>query len=522
MNDEELELLRSNFLGSENYLITYLKNHSGNTDKIKDILKTLRQTSVSSLKAMAQKRFESIENGEVEAKDLERAECELTLLLMCIPPNLEITKDYWKQKVNSIPKSDKSGLEKVLIEIGAQHPLIDGKPGEEFAARLDRSIELYNEELSKGNEVIIYIPGSTHSIYNKSTGEWQVDENSLSKAGADYLIAHGIPGDIINSEEKNDKYKKRGVYNSGDECFVSSSIARDENCSRIISVNSPVQLYRKALFYIQNGYNPEIYSVPLSNTYHNYVGELFWSLYVTYMEDHTWQEGFLAEKTREERNVNFKNEVASETEAIQRQIYDILNNGLNLPESVYEKKAEWLEKYKKAKDSMAERTNEPNILIEAAFSKESFDKDLDVLYQALKRSAGKNCLISLNDFGSSKSSDIQNKLASLSTDISFEILPKSDKSIHDVYNAEHCSDLFIVCSSDKTIRKAIDGIKNGIVPQVFAVPSNSDDFISEISQMYEQILTDEKDKSKPENPDLDSIFDNTDWEEILKNDEEER
>lgn len=518
MNDEEFELLRSNFLGSENYLISYLKNHSGNTDKIKEILQTLRSHPVSELKSLAQKKFESVEYGQVDEKNLERVECELTLLLMCIPQNIEITKDYWEQKVNDIKQNNISDNGRVLIEIAAQHPLINGEPGEEFAARLDRGIELYYEELNKGNEVLIYIPGSTHSIYDKDTDTWHTDANSLSTAGKNYLISHGIAEDVINSDAANDKYEKRGVYNSGDECFVSTAIARDEDCGRIISVLSPVQLYRKALFYIQNGYIPEIYSVPLSNTFHNYVGELFWSLYVTFMEDHTWQEGFLAEKTREERNVNYKSEVSRETEDVQRQIYDILNNGLNLPEPVYAKKAEWLERYSKAKDNTFQRASEPNILIEADFTEENFDKELDILCQSLKRAKSKNCVISLNDFGISKTSDIEARLKTLDLDSSFEFLPESSSNIYDTYSAEHCSDLYIVCSSDKTIRKAIDGIRNGVVPQVFAAPSEHDDFISEISQMYKEILEAEKEKPLGEKSDLETVFADTDWNQILEND----
>ena len=448
MNNKEFELLRSTFLGSENYLISYLKNHSGNTDKIKEILQTLRSTPIEQLKSLAEEKFNSIENGQVDEENLERVECELTLLLMCIPPNLKVSKDYWDKKLDAIKNVNTSENNKVLIEIAAQHPLINGEPGEEFTARLDRGIELYYEELNKGNKVIIYIPGSTHSIYDKSTNTWNTDANSLSTAGKNYLINHGIPEVVINSDEANEKYEKRGVYNSGDECFVSTSIAMDEDCSRIMSVVSPVQVYRKALFYIENGYLPEMYSVPLSNTFHNYVGELFWSLYVTFMEDHTWQEGFLAEKTREERNVNYKSEVSSQTESIQRQIYDILNNGLNLPEPVYSKKAEWLDRYSKAKDNMQQNSNEPNILIEANFSEENFDKELDILCQSLNSSKGKHCIISLNDFGVSKTSDIQARLETIGIDSSFELLPKSSNNIYATYSSEHCSDLYMVCSSD--------------------------------------------------------------------------
>lgn len=521
MNNEEFELLRDNFLRDENGLISYLKNNSGDVDKIKEVLKALRQMPTSDLKSMAEKKFEDIEYGRVKEEDLERAECELTLLLMCIPPDLDAKKEYWQNKMKEINANDRKENGKVLIEIGAQHPLIAGKPGEEFAARLDRGIELYNKEVDNGNEVTIYIPGSTHSIYDKAKEEWQTDKSSLSKAGFEYLVKHGIPAEKIKSEETNDIYMKRGVYNSGDECLVSCSLAKDLDCSRVISVNSPVQLYRKALFYIENGYKPEIYSVPLSNTYHNYVGELFWSLYVTSMEDHTWQEGFLAEKTRQERNVNFDDEVSKETEDIRQKIYQILREGLNLPESVYEKKAEWMAKYQKAKDNMKERASNENVLIRADFTEENFDAELDMLCEAIKKAGNKNCLIHKNIIADSRMSEIAERLKPLlAKGAKVGVLNDFDRPANEVFYDRRCSDLFIVCSSDKTIRKAIEGINDGIIPQVFAVPSKDDDFIKEIFEMYKDIMREEKGKETSHNGRSTKVFEGINWDKVMENDEE--
>ena len=90
---------------------------------------------------------------------------------------------------------------KVLIEIGAQHPLIDGKPGIEFEKRLLKGIELYNKEIECGNSPVIYIPGSLHSI--KKDGQWITDKNSLSTAGKDFLLEHNIPEECIRADETN-------------------------------------------------------------------------------------------------------------------------------------------------------------------------------------------------------------------------------------------------------------------------------------------------------------------------------
>ena len=121
---------------------------------------------------------------------------------------------------------------KVLIEVAAQHPLVDGKPGEEFEYRLKKGIQIYNNEKGKGNEPIIYVPGSLHSIRNNS--KWKIDKRTLSEAGRMYLIENGIPAKDIRADEANERFKEDGVYNSGDECLVATLIAMEEGIDRII------------------------------------------------------------------------------------------------------------------------------------------------------------------------------------------------------------------------------------------------------------------------------------------------
>ena len=255
---------------------------------------------------------------------------------------------------------------KVLIEIGAQHPLVDGKPGVEFEKRLLKGIELYYEELNKGNQVLIYIPGSLHSI--RKNEEWITDKNSLSTAGRNFLIEHGIPDECIRADESNEKYKTDGVYNSGDECLVSKSIADDEGVSRIISVVSPVQIDRKALFYIMYGYYPEMYGVGLRNTYHNYPGEAFWSLYITYYIDHTWQESFLAAKTRQERDINYK---------ITREIQELIDAGVCIPKIVQQRKEQILPLYKNAQKNASERAGNKGIIIVVEVNENDSDETIE-------------------------------------------------------------------------------------------------------------------------------------------------
>ena len=76
------------------------------------------------------------------------------------------TFDFWnnlqiKAKENML-RHEKNG-NGVLIEVAAQHPLIDGLfPNEEFEKRLQTAIELYRENKAKGISTKIYVPGSLH------------------------------------------------------------------------------------------------------------------------------------------------------------------------------------------------------------------------------------------------------------------------------------------------------------------------------------------------------------------------
>lgn len=201
----------------------------------------------------------------------------------------------WKDKLNTatnnmnVATSNKS----VLIEVAAQHPLIDGiMPNSEFAARLDVSIELYNKLNSRELDVHFYIPGSIHTYEGKS------DKLSLSLAGKKYLIDRGINKNLIYGDEMNEHYKGQdGVYNSSDECYVASCIFRDLKFGKIYSVCSPAQLMRKALSYIEFGCLPEMYSVPVDNMFHNYVDEVF--LYIPrLLEDRSGLQGNSKEGNR--------------------------------------------------------------------------------------------------------------------------------------------------------------------------------------------------------------------------------
>ena len=285
---------------------------------------------------------------------------------------------YWKDKQSQIKehKNDKK-TNKVLIEIGAQHPLKDGKePGAEFEARLLRAIELYKEEVERGNEVIFYIPGSRH--YITKDGEKIEDLIPLADAGRNYLIKQGINPEIIHGSDANVKYKgEKGVYNSGDECYVASKIYEDEECERLISVVSPVQVFRKGMFYGEFGIQPEIYSVPLDNTFHNYIGELFWSLYVTTFIDHDWQgdESFLSVLTRVERCMGY--------ECNSQEIDTLNNKKISIPKDIMKIKEFLMQKYNSAKENMEKTDSLDSTLIQVSLSENAKNEISEVMQEIL-------------------------------------------------------------------------------------------------------------------------------------------
>jgi hypothetical protein len=157
--------------------------------------------------------------------------------------------EFWnnlqiKAKENMI-RHEKTG-HGVLIEVAAQHPLIDGLfPNEEFEKRLQAAIELYQQNKAKGILTKIYVPGSLHMA------DGVADKRSLSEAGGLYLAEHGVSKEDIYGEDMNFKYKgKEGCYNSADECFVSGKIFEDGNFQYLYSACSSGQLMRKALCYM--------------------------------------------------------------------------------------------------------------------------------------------------------------------------------------------------------------------------------------------------------------------------------
>ncbi len=215
--------------------------------------------------------------------------------------------DYWYEKEAEAKANIKRRKRNrhVLIEVAAQHPLVDGMyPNEEFKARLDRAIDLFRQKTSEGFIAEIYVPGSVHL-----DGDGVADYRSLSEAGCEYLKENGIPEEFLHGNEMNNRYDHvrahKGVYNTADECYIAAQIfMREANPFRqLYSVCSPNQLMRKTLFYVEFGIFPAIITVPTDNMFHNFFNEMFRSIPYILDCDKTYQDESSAEaiRTRKER-----------------------------------------------------------------------------------------------------------------------------------------------------------------------------------------------------------------------------
>lgn len=184
-------------------------------------------------------------------------------------------RDYaiWKEKYEQARINTAKCLKRpgVLIEVAAQHPLLDGKwPNEEFEKRLLLGKEIYLRKRSGGESVKIFVPGSLHRF------EGVVDDLSLSRAGTNFLIEQGVPIEDVYGDDANLKFKgAEGVYNSSDECYVATQLFEELSYGKLHCVCSSAQMMRKALSYIQFGMLPHFHTVTTDKMYHNYIDEIF-------------------------------------------------------------------------------------------------------------------------------------------------------------------------------------------------------------------------------------------------------
>lgn len=222
------------------------------------------------------------------------------------PYNME-RYNHWRELYAAAEKNtmDRLGNQGVLIEVAAQHPLMeDGRPNEEFEKRLRLGKDIYDKERAKGIPVKIYVPGSLHQ------DNGVVDEISLSSAGVAFLTELGVAKEDLYGENANMQFKgNQGVYNSSDECYVAVKLFESLNYGRLHCVCSSAQMMRKALSYIQFGILPYFHTVTTDQMYHNYIDEIFKSIPSLIDDGHGLQgNSKAAEEMRRLRNPNYNNQ----------------------------------------------------------------------------------------------------------------------------------------------------------------------------------------------------------------------
>ena len=116
------------------------------------------------------------------------------------------------------------------------------------------------------------------------------DKISLSSAGKGYLTEKGIPASDIIADEANDRFKgSLGVYNSADECYVSSQLYKNGEFDRVCCVCSPIQTLKNTLFFCENGILPDVYGIPCDDQFHSPYYEASHVLPEILHYDHSWQ-----------------------------------------------------------------------------------------------------------------------------------------------------------------------------------------------------------------------------------------
>lgn len=182
-------------------------------------------------------------------------------------------RSLWEEKLNLASRDNELRLaaesNKVLIEVAAQHPLKNGiEPDIEFASRLDFCAWLY-EGLCGSCKVEVYVPGSLHIP----------DHKELSSAGIEYLVKKGLPSSVLHGKDIEDEFKEErywtGTYNSADECYLAARYFHRHKFSTLYCVCSPLQVFRKMLFYIHMDIVPMIYTVPVEKPFHKMIDELY-------------------------------------------------------------------------------------------------------------------------------------------------------------------------------------------------------------------------------------------------------
>ena len=253
-----------------------------------------------------------------------------------------------------------------------------------------------------------------------------------------------------------------------------------------------------SVFYNELGFNPEIYAVGTEDLNHNYIGETFWSLYITYMNDQDWQSGFLAYLTRLERDIDYPSTLGDNLESIQ----NIIKNGKekSIPPTVKTQREKWMYYYSTAKQNMEKfAKNSNDVLIDLIRVKEKSKLEIhrikSIIEHNLQENPNTKFVILYNP---SESVEDIKKLSKQYSSIVLE--PKSKKTaVVDIYQNGHYRKFYEMYPSSIAMKIAIEYIKEGLIPIVHSLPDENANYIEQISTLLEEVL--EPSISSPSNSD---------------------
>jgi len=213
--------------------------------------------------------------------------------------------DWWRQRQKTAEqlmeerRANKSAH--TLIVVAAMHPLQNGRPNEEFQARLLAGAHRAQELTTSGFTVEMWVPGSRHSDGDAA------DDITLSEAGLTFLkeTADLDDGIVLHGDDLNEYYKgEAGVYNSGDEAYIAAEYFKDTPAlGNLEVILGPAQQERWELHAVANGVMPILFPItPTSGmTYHDKLSYAETTM-VAYTRriDPTWQapNSFMAKVSR--------------------------------------------------------------------------------------------------------------------------------------------------------------------------------------------------------------------------------
>ena len=150
------------------------------------------------------------------------------LALLVLYGGFNFAAVVWKSR------QDEAQQAQAIVVLGAAQ--YDGTPSPVFEARLDHALDLYERGLAP----LIVVTG----------GRQEGDRFTEASAGANYLLANGVPDDAIRREVD--------AHNSWESLAAVARILDDEGVSEILLVSDPYHSYRLEAIAGELGFNAHV------------------------------------------------------------------------------------------------------------------------------------------------------------------------------------------------------------------------------------------------------------------------